>query len=139
MAEKSFIDSFHDIIADRSREIQARQAEQDRLALSAEMTRLDDMHEDDLEQRKAIADRRVTLNMAWYASTLLLDNNVRSEEWFRDVDTFEERGVFKKRLVKTGTRPELALDGWQFYDFSSRIKPIQSSFLCKPARNNPCS
>jgi hypothetical protein len=135
MAEKSFIDSFHAIARERAADMERRQAEQNRLALEAEKARLDNMHEDDIGARKAIADRRVTLNMAWYASQLLLDewrldesegnipSPARPKEWLRNVDVFEEKGFFRKRTVHTGTRPEIALEGWQFYNFNDYIRP----------------
>lgn len=119
------LDIFHYLYKNARRTIESEQAYEERQAYSIEKRKLDAQHAYELKQRRAVNERRVTLAMASSASILMKLSGAQPDHWFYSEPVHETRGWLKKREVQTGTRQQIALEGWSL----APDRPLDHTFF----------
>lgn len=116
----NIFDAMAELVAEEADSIRKHNTDVEATLLEAEKAALDRDYQHEQARQQAVASRAVTLGMAWAASRLLAmaEKPILPEYWIREEDKFEERGVLRKRRIKTGSRHSIVAEGWKLAQWS---------------------
>lgn len=108
---EDFTDKLNRLVTQEADSIRQRNAETEEKLLQAEKEKLDKEYIAEQARTQAIADRAVTLNIAWAAAELLKMEKVHPDYWTRSEPVYAQRGI-RKRQHQVGTRQSIVAEGW---------------------------
>lgn len=108
----NFIHDFDEQRREESIDLERLRIDDEREKQRIENEAIDKIHKTDIAVRKAVAERKITLDWAWAAAELLNESGVIPDLW-----TYE----YKKRRMLFGhtAMKGIAAEGWQLFDWQN--------------------